>query len=116
MNTVRLFRVQDSSGRGPFRPGFVDLWLDDRDFSQVESIPWPKIQALAREIRHCGFGCRSLDQLRLWFTRSEMQKLRCCGYRAVAMEGTVILDTPTQTLFHRDRPLYKDAEEIILHP
>lgn len=38
MDKITLYRLQDHEGRGPYRPGFSDTWIDpDNDGSNTPS-------------------------------------------------------------------------------
>lgn len=115
-----IVRVQDHEGRGPFRPGFTLKWSEDRpDLDNL--IPWPLEFGL--EIRNralygmkMGCGCRTVDQLRRWFTESEYRTLLGFGYHAVEMEvGTVLAESHLQLIFSRSKPLNVDVVPFELY-
>ena len=64
-----------------------------------------------------GCGCRTLGQLRRWFTPTEYATLRRCGYCAVRMEvSRVLAESEVQCVFERARPLREDVEPVELYP
>jgi hypothetical protein len=119
--SVIIFRVQDESGRGPWKPGFSQRWVEDRPEEEfAKLVPWP-IQfgnVLRRSIvgMALGCGCRTLEQLRRWFTQTEYATLRSFGYRAVKMEvGRILAESEIQCVFERARPLREGAEPVELY-
>lgn len=113
---MKVFRVQDADGRGPFKPGFTATWLDDvRDFSLPSVIQeFPKVIRLIQEKPgHYGCACRDEEQLRRWFTPAELVRLQILGYRVVSMEADEVLaESANQLVFRRSRPLNEDAEVV----
>lgn len=85
-----IYRVQDSSGRGPWKPGFSHQWVIDRpDHSNL--IPYfqefPDFDPVKERLHgeSLGCGCLSVPQLKRWFTKNEMLILSFHGYRAVGV-------------------------------
>lgn len=116
-----VYRVQDREGRGPWRPGFSHRWVEDRP--ELDGLAPIYLEEgfndaiLTRGFTAYGVGCRALDQLRRWFTRSEYEKLCMFGYQAVSMMvDQVFFDSPTQCLFGRIFPLNFDATPVDLYP
>lgn len=108
---TRLLRVQDKSGRGPWRPGFSNRWLDNvRDFSlppifdeiqDFDSI----VARVHRSGWHIGCAARG-GQFSRWFTSSEIAKLKDFGFRLVnATPCTIVAETPNQVVIVSPRPL-----------
>lgn len=114
MNAMTIYRIQDSSGRGPWRPGFSQTWSEPRD--DHKNLPpfffeFPGAISKALTWEHLGSGCRSVAQLRRWFTPSEYAKLLKAGYKAVQIEADRILgESAVQCLFARVKPL---ADEVV---
>jgi hypothetical protein len=115
-----VFRVQDKDGRGPFKPGFSSTWVEDRD-DHDNLVPWfvemgrVDLQMIAG--MSGGTACRTLDQLRRWFTPSEYKTLRRHGYQAVRLEaGRIIGESGIQLFFERCRPLKEGAIPVELYP
>ena len=119
-NTV--FRVQDKDGRGPWKPGFSERWVEDRPEEEFAALkPWPmefgNVLRGAIVGMSLGCGCRSLEQLRRWFTPTEYQTLRDYGYRAVKLEaGRILAESDIQCVFERAKPLWAGAEPVELYP
>jgi hypothetical protein len=64
-----------------------------------------------------GCGCRTLDQLRRWFTKSEYATLIEFGYHAVKMDaGRILAESDIQCVFERAKPLNQGWEPIELYP
>lgn len=115
-----IYRVQDKAGRGPFRPGFSRKWVELRDSDEKERRPcfeeFGKTAIIKVKIEttlgmNCGCGCRTLEQLRKWFSDSEMAKLRFVfGYFEVEMQvDKVIAESQYQLIFARRAPLNKNV-------
>lgn len=119
-----IYRVQDKDGRGPWKPGFSDCWVEDRPDSEYEALkPWTVefgyTNVLGRSIAgmSLGCGCRTLDQLRRWFTAGEYRKLRQLGYSAVSMEvGRILAESNIQCVFERAKSLREDVHPINIYP
>lgn len=117
-----IYRVQDPDGRGPWKPGFSHRWAEDRPKEEYEAlVPWP-VQ-FGNVLRHSivgmslGCGCRSLEQLRRWFTPKEYATLRSFGYCAVKMEtGRILAESDIQCVFERAMPLREGVEPVELYP
>ena len=115
-----IFRVQDKDGRGPWKPGFSQTWVEDRpDHDNLP--PWTvEFGRIDRQFivgPAYGSGCLTLEQLQRWFTESEYKKLLACGYRAVKMEvDRVLAESDIQCVFRRYEPLKNDVTEIDLYP
>jgi hypothetical protein len=101
-----LIRVQDSSGRGPYRPGFSRRWSDPAN--QADCIPWWIELGLSIDEGHARcvgdyhFGCafRTREQLENWFTLRERMALDRLGYRLAFIDPCVIVaETPSQVVF-----------------
>jgi len=64
-----------------------------------------------------GCGCRTLEQLRRWFTPTEYATLRRFGYCAVKMEaGRILAESDIQCVFERAKPLREGVEPVELYP
>ncbi len=103
---ITIYRVQDSRGRGPFKPGFSDKWVDDN----ARAFERPSIMqdfgfdfmkhANPGECVGCGF--LSVEDLTKWFSVTERFILRQHGYvLAEVPDCRIILQSPTQILFGR---------------
>jgi hypothetical protein len=117
--SATVYRVQDKDGRGPWRPGFSQLWVEGRDdhdnlppwFAEFGRVDQRGIIGMAKSS-----ACMTLDQLRRWFTPSEYATLRKHGYHAVRMQvGRVLAESAVQCFFERAKALHLDAEPIDLY-
>lgn len=108
MSRTRVFRIQDIEGRGPYRPGMSQHWVDDHgppppptwmeEFGDVTNTLLPD--------EHVGCGCISLDQLFRWFTPTELQRLGQLRYRLVTIWADRILaQSVNQVVFTSKKPL-----------
>lgn len=117
-----VFRVQDRDGRGPWKPGFSERWVEDRTDEEFAALgPWPLDVMLAlREMagrRHMGYACQTLDQLRQWFRPGEYKTLLRYGYVAVKMPvDEVLAASDVQCFFVRSKPLRAEVERFDLYP
>lgn len=113
-------RVQDSDGRGPFKPGFSQVWCDDSGDPQLP--PWFEefpglLERVKREAGryHYGCGCRTVEQIERWFTPAERIRLFLLGYKLVSMDvDRVLAESKNQLVFLRDKPLTEDVEVLEL--
>ena len=119
---ARVYRVQDADGRGPFRPGFSHWWVEERP-DHDNLVPW--MQQFGHDAiprtgwpfgKHFGCACRTLDQLRRWFTASEYATLQRFGFQAVSMDvARVLHESEIQLLFQRAKPLRADVSPVDLY-
>jgi len=118
---IYIYRIQDSDGRGPWKPGFSKNWTEDRPESEYEKlIPWPyefgPVHKKAQPCEYLGCGCLTIDQLRQWFTPNEYRTLMKYGYRATKMPVCRILaKSNIQCVFTRVVPLQTDVEFFDLY-
>ncbi len=116
---VTIYRVQGHDGRGPYKPGFSESWVDeDRDGSEhppfFEEMGW---EILQKAPQGYAIGCafRSLEALRRWFSETELSRLRAYGYAVVTMEADIILgESERQLVFARRRP-HRAGAKVIRH-
>lgn len=114
-----IYRVQDKAGRGPWKPGFSHKWVEDRD-DHDNLVPWyfefGPVHKILLVGEASGSGCRTVEQLRRWFTESEYQKLVKYGYRAVKMKvNRVIAESDIQLFFGRAKALRKGVRPFELY-
>lgn len=107
MNTegVKIYRVEDKYHRGPYQPGISLKWMDKTPYHCKETF----MAEFGTEFLHdrqpgemffCGFT--SLDQLRSWFSLSELKKLKKLGFHVVKLTAHRIIHTSeNQTVFSR---------------
>lgn len=120
-----VYRVQDMDGRGPWKPGFSHRWVEDRPEHEFAALmPGPlEFAAVIRSVilrsrgANIGYGCRSLKQLRRWFTAGEHATLIQFGYQVVRMKvDRILAESEIQCVFERAEPLRKNVEAIELYP
>lgn len=116
---MKVYRIQDKDGRGPFKPGFSHRWVEDRP-DHDNLIPWfAEFGAIHLKMeRRCrgGSACLSQEQLRRWFTKSEYETLLALGYEAVEIEADRILaQSEIQCFFECQKPLNKIAVSFPLY-
>lgn len=109
-----VYRVQDKHGRGPFAPGLSSLWVEPRD-DHLNLAPfyetWPDI--VFSKYAFYGCGCRTIEQLKRWFTRSEYQTLQQIGFQAISLAADAIeRENNIQCIFSRKRALKKGTTPI----
>jgi len=109
-----VYRVQAIDGRGPWRPGFSHVWVDDiaKPPAWIEEF---NVRAVLRAANGdvTGCACRSLDQLRRWFTQDELNRLRVLGYFVVRLEvDRILAESKHQVVFARKQPLAMDVETV----
>lgn len=123
----RVIRIQDSSGRGPYKPGFSSVWSEYRCLiAAPKQLPFmdefPKVMGKINDIyekKGGSFGCafRSMEQLNNWFKPSELEKLRKHGYQIVEIEADEVLaESENQTVFWCKRPFKKAAMPLVTNP
>lgn len=108
---MKIIRVQDRNGRGPYRPGFSHVWSDP-DGPVV--LPWWTELGLDFEAAHAamttefhnGCGFRTRGQLHAWFSDKELRALDRHGFCLAAVNADkVYAETPTQIVFGSVQPL-----------
>lgn len=100
-----ILRVQDETGRGPWRPGLSHTWIDpDREggppamYEEIEDFH-ELVKKYHRLGYHIGCAVRGVHGIKQWFTRTELIKLRMMGFDIYnANEARVIEETPNQIL------------------
>jgi len=113
MKPIVVYRIQDKFGRGPFRPGFSQRWLDDELTQGKTELPsWMEefgadlIIKRGRPGEYYGSACRSLEWLDRWFSFSEQQRLAALGFMTVSLTVTRLLaHSECQIVFAIDHPL-----------
>lgn len=115
---IIVYRVQAADGRGPWRPGWSQTWIDgdapaDRLTETVmDLMPISQLRALPTTMMY-GSACRSLDAVLQWFTSLECQRLQAAGYYPVRLQADVVLaESPWQLLIGRRRPFAEGATRL----
>ena len=113
-----VFRVQDSDGRGPWKPNFSHAWVHPRPEHDDILIPFYEEFKGIRFMSDLfmGSGCLTLGQLRKWFIPLEYARLLRLGFRAVSMEVDGLLAiSRVQCVFERKLPLREEVQEVKLY-
>lgn len=109
-----LYRVQDKSGRGPWRPGYSHKWVSDaRDAPDLlppifEELPsFKQVVTLAHTMGfHVGVAVCGWASFRAWFLPEELDFLRRDGFTVVQCDNCrVFAETPNQILIGSKAPL-----------
>lgn len=107
-----LLRVQDREGRGPYRPGLSERWVDAWRTSQLPPIyeEVPSFVALVnnahREGLHIGCAVRGLEAMLAWFSPMELMRLHDMGFGIVdASACEVLMETKHQLVIGSKSPL-----------
>lgn len=119
--TTRIYRIQDKDGRGPWKPGFSHVWVEQRDDHANLMPSFIEFgQAHIQEIKllklHSGVGCLTVEQLKRWFTESEYRTLQLFGYNSVVIKADRLLEqSDRQCVFARSKPLRKSVTVFNLY-
>lgn len=112
---ITVYRVQDASGRGPWRPGFSKEWIEadapaGRLVESLLDLMSPaQIRALPATHQY-GAACRRLADLAAWFTPVERARLRALGFWPVELRADlVICESRWQVFVGRVRPFAEGA-------
>lgn len=107
-----VYRVQDADGRGPFRPGFSKVWMDERFFPGMGPLPtWMEefgVDNIVRRCRgrHIGSAVMKLTDLGRWFSPTERRRLKFHKFNVVSIEADEILaESKNQVVFASVVPL-----------
>lgn len=107
-----ILRVQDMSGRGPWRPGLSEKWVDAWRTEHLPPIyqELPAFAALVNNAHRDGFhiGCaaRGKAGLLAWFSPMELFRLDDLGFHIVdASACEVLAETPNQIIIGSQQPL-----------
>lgn len=106
-----VYRVQDSEGRGPFRPGFSRFWCDDERHEEMptwfDEFGADLIYRLGKPNgEQYGTAVRTIDCLNRWFSRKEQVRLKNWGYNVVSfVPDRILAESETQLIFAKNTPL-----------
>lgn len=113
-----VYRVQDATGRGPWRPGFSSHWIDGGapagrlTETIMDLMPLADLAALPRS-HHYGCACRSLEALMSWFTPAERGRLEAFRFYPVKIRiNYIVAESQTQLLAARRRPFAEGATRL----
>ena len=109
---MRLLRVQDQHGRGPYRPGFSSRWVDAFRTSQHPPIyeerpDWLDVCRRAQSRgAHAGCAVDGMESLLSWFSPMELVRLYDFGFQIVDCSSCeVLIRTQTQVVIASRLPL-----------
>lgn len=110
MPSSKIIRIQDTDGRGPWRPGFSYQWIGDDTPTGMPAIShYPKALAAAvcADKRGLHVGCAVYDiDIGKWFSPRDIEKLKSLGFAMVdASRCTVLFSAPGQVLIGSELPL-----------
>lgn len=115
VSMVTVYRVQDGSGRGPWRPGFSHRWIEAEapagrlTESLLDLMTVEQVRALPAT-HHYGAGCRRLADLAEWFLPVERERLRALGFWPVQVRAEiVVVESALQIFVGRVRPFAEGA-------
>lgn len=114
-----IYRVQDKDGRGPWKPGFSHKWVKTRpDHDNLH--PWPFEFNVNDILKNKNFnmacGCKTIEQLKRWFTEQEYKILKQYGYFAVKLKADkVFAESDIQCVFGCKKPIKKNVKKFKLY-
>ena len=114
---MRVFRVQDWRGRGPFKPGLSERWLDRELAPGREYLPdfmsefgLDVLVQLGQPGEFYGCAVRTLPELDRWFSPTERVRLEFLGYNIVSLRAhRIVAESPNQMLIARRKPFKAGA-------
>lgn len=114
---VILYRIQNKQGRGPFAPGLTKIWIEYRP-DHKNLVPyyetWPLLKI--NTTFNYGCACRTVHQLKRWFTEPEYRTLKALGFDAVKIQvDRVERENDIQCVFRRKKQLYRDVVPFDLY-
>jgi len=116
---MKIYRIQDKEGRGPWKAGFSHQWVEtreDHDNLLPAYIDFESPHLKVKKGNYSGVGCRSKEQLKRWFTESEYKKLVSFGYESVIIKvDNIIAESDIQLVFERSKPLNKNTKYFELY-
>lgn len=116
-----ILRVQDETGRGPFRPGFSQTWVDPMRESQPAPI-YEEMEDFQREVQkwhrlgyHLGCAVRGPEGIRFWFTRTELITLRMHGFDIYRVDDPkIVFEGQSQLLIGKKHALRKLPKALMM--
>ena len=115
---MRVFRIQDCHGRGPFIPGFSAQWADETFRDCTAPLPtWMDefgadlLDRLGLPGEFFGSAVRSANQISRWFSAREQARLASLGFHVVKLNvDRILAESENQLVFARRRPLSRGAK------
>lgn len=106
-----LIRIQDHTGRGPWRPGFSNYWMTDENpcIGKPITEDFPKLKKILakahKQGKHAGCAVRE-DKINIWFTEAELKRLFSLGFYFVGCDACEVLaESDTQVIIAHTIPL-----------
>lgn len=117
------YRIQDSEGRGPFKPGTAVEWCESRiDLINLKPahLEFDDYTDTVRELiakgLYVSIATDTLEQLRRWFTVTEYLKLLGKGYKCYKVDQChVAFRSDIQLLIARKCPPTQFIEQVKLY-
>jgi hypothetical protein len=112
-----VYRIQDSKGHGPFRPGVPATWVDDsRDGFPATSLrEIQRIHRYADPDLHLGSACLTLEDMRKWVSATEYNRLLELGYRCYIFPVDQVWELTGQVVAGRRRQWRKGGKSVNLY-
>lgn len=124
-----IYRIQDKDGRGPYKPGFSKHWSDPDARCLIKAPLFATYMDEFPEVLnkigkhfmayggHFGCGFRTTQQLHIWFTDEELQKLKQYDYRVVIIiPDAVLAESENQLVFWCKKPFNKSIQSLLPLP
>lgn len=116
----RVYRIQDREGRGPWRPGFSQVWSNPDpppDYEALlpwgEEFGWNLLERRGLPGEHYGCAVRKLRDLGKWVLADECQRLDKLGFKIVSIRPDRILaESKHQLVIACRRPLAQVATPV----
>lgn len=111
-----LLRVQDKSGRGPFRPGFTKQWCEYNHSLPSLFEEFPDLLSKTLPLSHAGMSLgvavRGWEGIKKWFSGNELKKLEKFGFKVVEVKNyRIVCESEHQLVFAAQYPLTDLAEK-----
>lgn len=114
------YRIQAKDGRGPYRPGFSQVWCDDDFAPGVQPLPtwmeefgYENVVKRARRDEQIGSAVRAVGNLDKWFSRAEQERLAALGFFIACITRVrVLAESENQLVIARRVPFCKKYRVI----
>lgn len=107
---MKVYRIQDKYGRGPWKPGFSSKWVEFRPDHENLIPSYEEFGIDVFRYPYAKSGCKTIDQLKRWFTESEYNKLHNYGYRAYEIKTKKLYAESEIQIIFRDSNKFKEIE------
>lgn len=117
---MKVYRIQDREGRGPFRPGMSKFWASEGFEDGIKPLPTfaeefgPDIvDRLGRPGEWFGSAVRTREDINRWFSKAERERLHTLGYKLVRLSvDRILAESENQLVFARRRHLRLGAQDV----